>query len=246
MKLLVLGSSSAGNCYLLRGNSQTLILEAGLPLKAVKQALNFCLQSVAGCLISHRHGDHALHLTQYVQAGIPTWANTDTIEKLPEQYQSMVAGTLRHGKQFNIGEFKILPFEVKHDVPCFGFIIQHNESGKILFITDTHEVPYKFKGLNHIMIEANYEEEILVKNVWNGKVDPQRAERVRRSHLSVENCVHTLACNDLSEVANIILLHLSPHNSDADSFRSRVVEATGIPTAIATPGLEVELNKNIY
>lgn len=59
MKLYVLGSNSKGNGYILEGKSQTLLLEAGLPLKDVKEALKFDLSRVVGGVVSHLHGDHS-------------------------------------------------------------------------------------------------------------------------------------------------------------------------------------------
>lgn len=42
MKLKCLGSSSAGNCYLLTSDSgETLILDCGIPIKEIKKGLNW-------------------------------------------------------------------------------------------------------------------------------------------------------------------------------------------------------------
>ncbi len=45
MKLQVLGSSSKGNCYLIKANeNEKLILDAGINFKIVQQELNFDLR----------------------------------------------------------------------------------------------------------------------------------------------------------------------------------------------------------
>ena len=46
MKLKVLGSSSAGNCYILESDTEALIIEAGLPFMEVKKALNFNVRKI--------------------------------------------------------------------------------------------------------------------------------------------------------------------------------------------------------
>lgn len=239
MKLHVLGSNSKGNGYILEGKSQTLLLECGLPLKDVKEALNFDLTKVVGVLVSHAHGDHAKYANDYARNGIKLWSNIELIDKSLLQ-------PIETGKQYTIGEFKVIPFAVKHDVPCLGFLINHPESGNILFVTDTHYIPNRFKGLNQILIEANYEAAILDNNLWNGKIDNMRYQRVLRSHMSVETCVEALKANDLKGVQNIVLIHLSPQNSDADLFKSKVVEATGKNVHIALKGLVIDFNKNPY
>ena len=56
MKLKCLGSSSAGNCYLLTSDSEeTLILDCGIPIKEVKKGLNWDIRGIKGVIISHAH-----------------------------------------------------------------------------------------------------------------------------------------------------------------------------------------------
>lgn len=165
MKLHVLGSNSKGNGYILEGKSQTLLLEAGLPLKDVKEALKFDLTKVVGALVSHVHGDHSKYIKQFTDSGIRVYTSFETVKALDGIDEWWSDQTIEAGKQYTIGEFKVIPFSVKHDVPCLGFLINHPESGNILFVTDTHYIPNTFKGLNQILIEANYEERILNENL---------------------------------------------------------------------------------
>lgn len=248
MKLHVLGSSSKGNGYILEGKSQTLLLECGLPLKDVKEALSFNLSRVVGGIVSHLHGDHSKYANDYLKNGITLFMNVETSVHLSkaDDRKGGFTHVIEAGKQYTIGEFKIIPFSVKHDVPCLGFLINQPESGNILFVTDTHYIPNRFKGLNQILIEANYEERILNENYIDGKIDNSRYQRVLRSHMSLETCVEALKANDLKGVQNIVLIHLSPQNSDAKLFKSRVVEATGKNTHIALKGLVIDFNKTPY
>ncbi|MEB3374489.1 hypothetical protein SFC43_18645 [Bacteroides sp. CR5/BHMF/2] len=48
MKLIVLGSSSSGNCYILDNGTESLIIEAGIRFQEVKKALDFNLRKVVG------------------------------------------------------------------------------------------------------------------------------------------------------------------------------------------------------
>ena len=246
MKLHVLGSNSKGNGYILEGKSETLLLECGLPLKDVKEALNFDLSKVVGGLLSHLHGDHSKCASDFIKNGISLWANKETIENITNRKYSSFVNIIEVGKQYTIGEFKVISFSVKHDVPCLGFLINHPESGNILFVTDTHYIPNTFKGLNQILIEANYETQILDDNLWNGKIDNMRYQRVLRSHMSLETCIDALKANDLKGVQNIVLIHLSPQNSNAELFKNKVVEATGKNVHIALKGLTIDFSLNPY
>lgn len=56
MKLKCLGSSSAGNCYLLTSNNgETLILDCGIPIKEIKKGLDWNIRGIRGMIISHAH-----------------------------------------------------------------------------------------------------------------------------------------------------------------------------------------------
>lgn len=57
MRLKCLGSSSAGNCYLLTSDSrETLILDCGVPIMDIKKGLNWNIRGISGVIISHSHG----------------------------------------------------------------------------------------------------------------------------------------------------------------------------------------------
>ena len=74
MKLICLGSSSRGNCYILQGEQESLIIECGVRIKDIKIALNFSLRKVVGCLVSHEHKDHSLSVNDMLECGIKVLA----------------------------------------------------------------------------------------------------------------------------------------------------------------------------
>lgn len=55
MKLKVIGSSSKGNAYILETETGILILDAGVPFREIQKALDFDLERIKGCLITHEH-----------------------------------------------------------------------------------------------------------------------------------------------------------------------------------------------
>ena len=58
------------------------------------------------------------------------------------------------------------------------------------------------------------------------------AERLIKSHFSIENVLAFLRANDLSKVKEIWLIHLSDGNADAGKFARMVEAATGKPVYI--------------
>lgn len=142
-------------------------------------------------------------------------------------------------KQFNVGNFSVIPFLVRHDptIDTYGFLIHHVEMGKCVFLTDLVYSKYVFKDINNWIIEANYCESKV--NSSNGFL----ASRVLNSHLSVQNCIKLLQANDLSQTNNILLIHLSDSNSNAKEFKQKVTDATGKLVTIAEPNLILDFNK---
>ena len=241
MVLKVLGSSSQGNCYILENKNEALIIEAGVRFIEVKKALGFDIRKVSGCLITHQHNDHAKYVKAMVESGFPTLA-------LEEVWTAKgVTGSraycIERGKGYRFGRFKVLPFDACHDVPCVGYLIDHPETGRIMFLTDSCMCEYVFPGLNQIMIECNYSDAKLVEAINAGRTLPSQRERLMTSHMELNTCKGFLCANDLTNVANIVLLHLSDNNSDEKHFVSEIERLTGKVVYAAHTGLEIELDR---
>lgn len=239
MELKVLGSSSSGNCYLLSSKTQTLILECGIPYKSILKGLDYDLESIAGCLVTHEHKDHSKAIQDLIKHGINVYTSKGTAEACGVSGYRVKKIESEHA--YSLGEFFITPFEVEHDAAePLGFYIYHPEMGNLLFLTDSYYCQYNFKGLDHIMIECNYSKEILQQNIEDG-LNPAMARRLLKSHFSLDNVKSFLKVTDLSQVKDITLIHLSDGNSNAVKFREEVERLTGKPVYIAENGLELEL-----
>ena len=249
MKLHVLGSSSSGNCYLFQSEKtgEVLAVEAGVKFNKVKKVLDFNLNSIVGCIVSHAHGDHAKCVGDFINACIPCYMSQGTKHALGFSSSYWAKGLLPF-EQVVINGFRVIPFPVQHDAAePYGYLIRHEECGTVLFATDTYFLKYKFPGLNNVMLECNYSKEILDANFTAGRIDKKRYERTIKSHMSYDNCLLTLQANDLSQVCNILLLHLSDNNSNATEFIHGIERLyPEIEITAATNGLSLTFNKNPY
>lgn len=247
MKLKVLGSSSAGNCYLFDNGKECLVVECGIPFREVQKAVDFDIARIVGCLVSHEHGDHAKHVKSFLRARIPVWASSGTIVAIEGGVSRPKMEMLIPNRKQVIGNFVVLPFEVQHDAAePFGFLIYHEEMGTVLFATDTYYLKYKFKGLMNILLECNYDSTLLEDNYKQGRISKQQRDRTLQSHMSYETCKEVLAANDLSEVNNIVLIHLSDANSRAEEFKHGIRELTCKNVHTADAGMEIEFNKTPF
>ena len=217
------------------------MIECGVPFKEIQKALDFDYSGVVGCLISHEHKDHCKAVKDVLGNGISVYATEKTREKSCDPCFGFY--TIEKNKIHVIRSFKVIPFSVQHDaVDPVGFLIHHPECGVVLFATDTYYLKQTFTGLNNIIIEANYCEDILNQLEEQGKANTYVSDRVRQSHMSIQQTINTLNANDLTAVNNIVLIHLSDGNSDEKRFKSMVEKATGKRTFVAIKGMEIDFN----
>ena len=236
MKLKCLGSSSAGNCYLLTSNNgETIILDCGIPIKEIKKGLNWNIKDVVGVLCTHKHLDHSKSVKHFEAMGI--------------QILAPYLGDSR--KSMNMGEFTVKPFDLTtidgnwthtnadgEPCPIYGFLITHKEMGRMLYITDTNLVKWRFKGINHILLGVNYDKDLIDRD------NTGKANHVFRGHLSIDTACEFVKANYSDSLQNVIMCHLSSENSDRDSFVEKMKKvAKNSNVDVAEPGKEWVLRK---
>ena len=144
-----------------------------------------------------------------------------------------------------LGDYYIRMFEVPHDVPCYGYYISHPDMGTLIFATDAMYIEYTFPEVNHIMVEANYAQDILDENVASGEIPQSLRNRIMKSHMSFDTAKGMVEANKSPHLRNVIMCHLSTRNSDKKRFQEEIQEVAGpyCNVAVAKKGLELEINK---
>lgn len=236
MYLKCLGSSSAGNCYLLTSeNGETLILDCGVPIKEIKKGLSWNIKDVVGVLCTHQHLDHSKSIKDFKAMGIPIYAPYLKID-----YMSM-----------NMGGFVVKPFDLTtvdgrwthtnadgEPCPIFGFLITHKEMGRMLYITDCELIKWRYRDINHILLGVNYDKDLIDKD------NTSKANHVFRGHLSIDTACDFVKVNYTDSWQNVIMCHLSSENADKDLFIEKMKKvACGANVDVAEPNKEWILRK---
>lgn len=233
MDIQILASGSSGNCYKVSDGQTSLLLECGIPIKEIQKKLCFKLSEIDACLVTHEHQDHSKATMDLLKYGIEVYMSRGTATLFNHDcYKVTIIEPL---KQFRIGTFDILPFDVQHDSaePVGYLLYSRVTKEKLLFATDTYYVKFRFKALNYIMVECNYSLDILKANIESEKLSDAFKNRLLQSHFELGNVKKFLQANDLSKVKEIYLLHLSDGNSHAERFKREIQELTGKPVIIA-------------
>lgn len=232
MKIEVIASGSAGNCYKVSNEDTTLLIECGIPYKKIQEALNFKTTDIDGVLVSHEHMDHAKACKNLIKAGVNLYMTKGTKEALKLD-SHRVKWFKNFGDSYfdvDIGSFIIKPFRTIHDAKePVGFVIYDTVAiEELVFITDTQYSIYSFSP-DYFMIEINYDRKTINDNP--GLNDKLR-ERIKKNHMSLDTAINLLERSDLSRLKKIYVMHLSDANSDAEVIKERLQELTGVAIEI--------------
>lgn len=226
-------SSSKGNLYTVDDGQTRLMIECGLPWREAKRLLGFNTSGIAGILITHAHKDHCKGAEGAARAGLDVYASQATLDTFVGPQHRFHAIEAR--RQFALGTWTVMPFETVHEGEggdTLGFLLASGEE-RLLFLTDTCYCPVRFNGLTVIAVECNHDAGLLEANVKAGVIHRGLRRRIASSHMSLETLKSLLMANDLSQVREIYLLHLSDGNSDERRFKNEIEETTGKPVKIA-------------
>lgn len=231
MKLKCIATGSTGNCYTLTSNGgETLILDCGIPIKEIKKGLNWNVKDVVGAICTHSHQDHSKSVKGLNNMGIPVCT----------PYKKLLMSQFLSNSYFTVRTFDLTTVDGRwthtdangEPCPIFGFLITHPEMGKLLYITDTELIKWKFKDINHILLGVNYDKDLV-------DTDNPKANHVFRGHLSIDTACDFVKANYSDSLQNVIMCHLSSENADRDSFIEKMKKvACGANVDVAERGKE--------
>lgn len=236
-EFIPLASSSDGCCYLVTCPPHPpLLIECGIRFEQIQKALwarGTRIPALAGCLISHAHGDHCKAVGPMLKNAVDCFASAEAWEEMG-RLSAHRAFSLVPGQETRIADcWTVKPFQAEHDSPgTLGFLIGAPDGQRLLYVTDSSFVRYTFEPCHVIAIEANYDREIIRAGALTGDIGRHRFRHTLTGHMDIKTTIKTLLANDLSQCEAIYLMHLSSENSDEQKFKDQVQRATGRPVYI--------------
>ena len=225
IRFMSIGSGSCGNCYYLGTEKYGILIDAGIPVKTIRLALkkeNIPFESICAVFVTHDHADHIKSLGVVAsKAMIPIYATKKIHEGITRNYcittpiDPQYTRFIEKGSRLEFKDMKITAFEVPHDgTDNVGYCIEIGDK-VFCFLTDlgciTETAAEYINKANYLVIEANYEEEMLAM----GKYPKFLKDRVSSStgHLSNQTTARFLAENFNEHLKYIWLCHLSEENN---------------------------------
>lgn len=242
-------SGSSGNSYYLGTLEKGILIDAGISARNIHKNLRemgLDFPQIYGVLVTHDHADHIRAVgTIGEKIHVPIYGSQLIHQGIDHNYG--VKEKLKTArKYFNVGEpfelcgMTINTFEVSHDsTQCVGYVIDA-QGVRFMITTDcgepSDELLAYLKTANHIVIEANHDEAMLL----NGPYPTYLKERILcpRGHQSNVVCGELLAESYHPGMKHIWLCHLSEDNNDpvvAQRVVTEYLESVGAQLLTALP-----------
>ncbi len=219
-----LASGSSGNCYYVGKQDEGVLVDAGISALQIVKCLaqnDLPLSSIKAILVTHDHIDHVKGLeTLTHKAAIPIYAHSDCLQgilegKATKGVDPILFNEVEPYQPLEICGIHIEAYPVMHDGRgAMGYCFEY-EGHSLTIATDIgmldNVVKEKIRKADNIVIEANYDVEMLEK----GSYPYVLKQRISGpfGHLSNIESARFLAEMYHPEIKNIMLCHLSENNN---------------------------------
>ncbi len=218
------GSGSSGNCYFIGNSSCGILIDAGIGVRSIRRCLRnigLDFENIWGVFVTHDHTDHIKAVGPLGEKHlIPIYSTRRVHEGIQQSYcvtEKLYSSRkyIEKNEKVKIGDFRITAFSVSHDsTDSVGYTIEYKEKS-FTFATDlgyiSEEVASHLKHADYIVLEANYDEQML----QNGPYPIHLKNRIaaQTGHLSNEQAALFLAENYNQKMKYVFLCHLSRENN---------------------------------
>ena len=221
MRIASLGSGSKGNATLVDTGETLILIDCGLPRRAVEERLSdrgVSPGDIDAILVTHEHGDHcrgvvtlagAYNLPVFLTAGT---AASQTLEGLQR------AIVIRPGDRFAVGDLNVAAEPVPHDAREPVQFCLHHAGVKLGVLTDlgsiTPHVVKAFSGCDALVLEFNHDPQLLAEGPYPRSV--QNRVGGNFGHLTNAQARQFLDHADTSRLRMLFVAHISQQNNQPE------------------------------
>ncbi|QQS45740.1 MAG: MBL fold metallo-hydrolase [Acidobacteriota bacterium] len=235
MRICILGSGSSGNATLVVSGETRVLIDCGLSARETVRRMQevgedaTCLDAI---VVTHEHGDHARGLAMLSKSlDVPVYIAKATLEacELGDKIRHVRrAEEIASSQDFEIGSLSFHPFPIPHDAADpMAFTIEA-AGVKMGIAVDLGHIDKlaaeRFRGSDVLIIEANYEIEMLRACTFYPWALKQRIMG-RHGHTSNDEMARYLREDFDGKAGHVVLAHLSRNTNHPDLARLAAVQA---------------------
>jgi phosphoribosyl 1,2-cyclic phosphodiesterase len=170
LRVKSLGTGSSGNAILVQAEDTSLLVDCGLPTRAVEEYLqhrHIDPASLGAILLTHEHTDHIQSAGVMARRyNVPVVANKRTLEQGAVALGNVPSLELATGSCRTIGHIEVASFYVPHDAAePVGYYLSHGD-WSVCIILDAGKPSYEMRQplrlADLVIIEANHDRERLI------------------------------------------------------------------------------------
>lgn len=234
MRIVSICSSSKANCTYIESGGKGLLVDIGCSYKMLCDGLKMAdrdVSRISAVFITHEHSDHIKGLEMLTKKlNVPVYASEGTMNKIIEYGKISEHADLRLISDLPSApvSVQVTAFHTPHDsAESVGYTFSDSEN-KIAVCTDlghvTEEVRENLTGSRFVLLEANYDLEMLTRNL---QYPPMLKARIRSDIGHLSNGDSASFARELvsSGTVNILLGHLSQNNNTPEIALNAVEKA---------------------
>ena len=234
MRIVSVCSSSKANCTYIESGGKGFLVDIGCSYKMLREGLALAGRDVScinAVFITHEHTDHINGLSMLTKnLDVPVYASEGTLSMILSKNKASSGAKLKLIDDIADAPVNVsaAAFHTPHDSAesvCYTFSDNEN---KIAVCTDighiTPEVRANLTGSRFVLLEANYDPEMMTRNM---EYPYELKQRIRsdRGHLSNGDCGAFVRELVASGTVSILLGHLSQNNNTPEIALSTVEKA---------------------
>lgn len=227
-------SGSSGNALFIGAGDTRILIDAGMPGKAIEGALReigILPETLSGIAVTHEHSDHVKGVGIISRKyHVPIYANERTWNAMARtvgQVDSRNRRIVEDEEDFYIGDLALYPFSIPHDAADpVGYKVFFG-GRSVATATDMGYVKKSvlktLSGTDVLLLESNHDPDLLMQNPHYSLYLKQRILGIH-GHLSNAASAEALLTLYESGVRQVLLGHLSGENNTPELAMNTAVE----------------------